>query len=190
MAATKVATRQQTMSVSGFKPPIGHFVSPLLTALALGTLTGAANRMDIYPWLCVEDMTVDQIGVEVTTAVASAQGKLVIYNVDADNRPTTLAFESTVLDFSTVGYKFVTQSFSFVKGTVYWFGIRHSSTAAVRAVAVGAMQSLGLTTGAATTANTIARRTVTFGNAAPNPWTFVASELANSAGALFKMRVA
>jgi len=114
----------------------------------------------------------------------------VIYSANAAGRPDAKLFESGNLDLATTGYKFAVVSLSFTKGTVYWLGIRSSSTATYRGLAVGSMMQLGSAAGAATNQNTLIRRVITFATPAPDAWNFVASELASAIAPIIRMRVA
>jgi Protein of unknown function (DUF2793) len=151
-----------------------HINSPNTTTLT--TLAGVANRIDLAPWVCPIDVSVDQFGVLCSTAVAAAQGKIVCYAADADGRPTTLLFETAVLDFSTVGFKAAAQVQSFLRGGVYWLGLRHSSTATVNAHQPYCSPVLGYPATPTTAANKLLRRTLAFATAAPASWGWTATE--------------
>ena len=125
------------------------------------------------PFTAFCTLSIDQIGVAVSTAVASAQGKVLIYGSDADGWAGPLLYESAALDFASTGYKFETLDFMFQSGTRYWVGIRHSSTATLRAINVSSAVNIGLTTSAATTYATALRRTLAFATGAPVDWNFV-----------------
>lgn len=158
---------------------------------ATTTIAGAANRCELYPVLFSGALSIDQIGVAVSTAVASAQAKVVVYSATAAGVPNALLFESAALDCATTGFKQVAASLSFAANTVYWLGVHHSSTATVRGIPVAGLPSLGMAAGADTALGSILRRTVTFANAAPNPWNFVASEVvANGVAPAVRMRKA
>lgn len=51
----------------------------------LTTTAGVADRIQLAPLIFHEDVTIDEWGVEVTTNVASAQGKIVLYDSDSTN---------------------------------------------------------------------------------------------------------
>lgn len=157
-------------------PPVGEF---LLTTSGCGASTsttpGAAGRIELYPYLARGEFAIDQIGVNVTTAVASALGKIIVYAADQFGRPDTLLFETATLDFSTVGAKTTSLSMTFLQGSSYWFGIRHSSTATLSAwqaystpdINGGPISTLGRKT---------FRRTLAFATAATANWGYNASE--------------
>lgn len=72
---------------------------------ATGTLAGAANRMNLFPFIPRDDITLDRLAVNVTTLIAGALGKIVVYSSDATGRPGPLLLETADLDFSTAGVK-------------------------------------------------------------------------------------
>jgi hypothetical protein len=155
------------------RPLTGRFVTPCaITALAVGTLAGAAGRVDIaFAPARPYAMAFDQMVVEVTTLIAAALGRIVVYSCDADGWPDALLYESADLDFSTLGAK-TGAGFTFAANTPYWVGLHHSSTAAIRAIAVGALTPLdiGVGSGTNTQAGLLRRDSQTYGNGAPNPF--------------------
>ena len=78
----------------------------------------------------------------VTTLIATAMGKIVVYSADATGRPASLLIETGDLDFSTVGLKPATAALTLRRGITYWMGIRHSSTATLSAWASTATPDL------------------------------------------------
>jgi hypothetical protein len=142
----------------------------------LTTLVGGAGRMDVAPWVCPLAFTADQVGVNCTTAVASAQGKIVCYDSDSNGRPSALLFETGTLDFSSTGYKSVAQAFVFEKGRTYWLGIRHSSTATLSGHQMYCSPVLSFPATPSTAPNKLLRRTLAFATAAPAAWGWLASE--------------
>jgi hypothetical protein len=142
----------------------------------LTTLAGVANRIDLGPWLCPQDMTVDQVGALCSTALAASLGKVVCYASDSEGRPDTLLFETATLDFAAVGFKQVAQAATFLRGTLYWLGLRHSSTATVNAHQPYCSPTLGFPTIPTASPNKLLRRTLTFTTAATANWTYAAAE--------------
>ena len=159
-------------------------ITGLPLALAPTTLAGAANRGDLSPWLCTRTITPAGLGVVVTTGVAAANLRVLVYASDADGWPTTLLWDSGSLTATTsTQYREGTSGVpTFTKGVLYWLGVLHSSTATVRAVPLGAAVQIGGVGATATTANhgSIVRRTgLTFASP-PNPWGFAASQVTNN----------
>jgi hypothetical protein len=141
------------------------------------TVAGVANRMNIYPFIPKFDYTADRLGVNVTTAVAGALGKVVVYEADEQGRPAGRITETGNLDFSAVGAKEATVAVPFKKGKQYWIGIRHSSTAAVSAWQAYTPPDLDLTA-IATSPNKTPQRTLAYATAAPVKWGYVPTEAA------------
>ena len=161
------------------------------TAAASGTLIGAANRVDMAPFTPQTDLVIDQIGVACSTGVASATVKVFIYTSDARGYPNQLLFESAPLDCATTGYKPATFSYQFDAGVRYWVGVRHSSTATLRTIAVGSTEALGLAGSNEANYFTVIRRTITYATALPANWGFLAGDLvANIAPYSIRMRAA
>lgn len=153
-------------------------------ALAPTTLAGAANRADLSPWTPRRTVTFNQLGVVVTTGVASAQVKVLVYASDANGWPSTLLFGGTALSAATTN-TFVFDSAglpTFTAGTTYWIGVLSSSTATVRAHALGAVQAIGGVGTTATTAtygSVVRRSGLTFATP-PNPWGFDVTQITNN----------
>ena len=156
---------------------------------ATGVLAGAAGRIDLFPFIPRDDITVDRLSVNVTTLIAAALGKIVLYAAEATGRPATLILETGDLDFSTVGLKEATVAQTLRRGITYWVGIRHSSTAILSAWASTATPDLN---GGApvTTARKVLRRTLAYGTAAPGTWGYLASETNAGPGTAVWLRVA
>jgi hypothetical protein len=143
---------------------------------APGTLAGAANQFDLFPFSPRADVTLDRLAINCTGAVASALTKIAVYTSDANGRPDQRLTETGDLDCSTTGTKLATVSLTLRRGTVYWIGVRHNSNATLSAWAATATPDIN--GGAiATTARKVLRRTLTYASAAPASWAFVSSEI-------------
>jgi hypothetical protein len=143
---------------------------------APGTLAGVANQFDLFPFSPRADVTLDRLAINCTGAVASALAKIAVYRSDANGRPDQRLTETGDLDCSTIGAKLATVSLTLRRGTVYWIGVRHNSTATLSAWAATATPDIN--GGAiATTARKVLRRTLAYASAAPTSWAFVSSEI-------------
>lgn len=173
-----------------YKTAVGRWHTNSTDTTTLTTSAGAANRIELAPWVSPFDLTSDQVGVLCSTAVAAAQGKIVCYSSDADGRPNALLFETGVLDFGTAGFKFIPQTVAFNRGVTYWLGLRNSSTATVNAHQPYNSPVLGFPATPTTAANKLLRRTLTFSTVAPAAWGWTATEeTASNVPAIF-VRVA
>jgi hypothetical protein len=165
--------------VAGRRYPI----TGLPLALAPAVLAGASGRGDLSPWLCTRTITPAALGLQVTTGVASAQVRILVYAADADGWPTTLLWDSGALDAATSNtYRESAASVpTFAKGVLYWLGVLSSSTAATRRVALGAAVQIGGIGATATTATygSVVRRTGLTFAAPPDPWGFAATQITN-----------
>ena len=156
---------------------------------ATGTLAGAANRMDIFPFIPRDDLTLDRLAVNVTTLIAGALGKIVVYSSDATGRPASLLLETADLDFSTAGVKPATVALTLRRGVTCWLGIRHSSTATLSAWASAATPDLNGGT-PVTSARKVLRRTLAYATPAPASWGYLASETSAGPGTAIWLRAA
>jgi hypothetical protein len=173
------------------KPAAGEFIGNGMNATALGTQAQVANRTVIgsFPPLPF-DLTIDQLGVSVSTFVASATIKCVIYEADENGRPITILRESPTIDAGSNGTRFATiTSFTFMAGKKHWVGIRSSSTATLRTLGVGSAPALTYTNAATPAIESALILTETYANAAAN-WTYAASQHSNALVPLVLMRVA
>lgn len=159
-------------------PTSGAYYDSSIQANAATTLAGAANRFELIPFITELDFSIDRIGVYVTTGVASSTVKLVIYNSTVDGKPDTIEWEGGNLSSATSS-TFVqeTLSFTFTAGIRYWLGVRHSSTATLRAIPVTNLPNLGRNGSTGNTYYTALRRTLTYDTPATTPWAFVVGDL-------------
>lgn len=169
-------------------PGAGQYFSfPVTTGL--GTIAGVANREVIAPLLCPFDTPVDQVGVSVSTAVAAALVKVTVYEADALGRPGALVYESADIDAGTVGTKTVAASFTLKVGKVYWFGVRTSSTATLRAAVAASLAALSYTNAATPVVRNALTRTLTYATPATD-WVYDAAQMSNLLPALVLARAA
>ncbi|TXH99335.1 MAG: DUF2793 domain-containing protein [Pseudorhodobacter sp.] len=181
----------QQADLPSLVPPAGEFVSTTMGSGGSTTvLTGAANRMDIFPFVPSADLVADALGVNCTTAVAAALCKVVVYDSLPNGRPGNLLLETATADLSTTGNKIIPAAVTLYRGRTYWLGVRHSSTAALSAWALQSTPDLNGGTTMVTTARKTLRRTVTFTTAAPSSWGYVASEINAAAASSIWLRMA
>jgi len=171
-------------------PPSGeHVLTTIGGGTTTGTLVGGAGRMDLFPYTPRADLTIDQMVVNVTTAVASALGKLVVYQSDAAGRPDVKLAETGDLDFGTTGLKAASVPMTLWGGTTYWIGLRHSSTATVSAWAAAATPDINGGS-PVTTARKVLRRVLAYGTPAPANWGFLSSEITSATATAVWLRMA
>lgn len=159
-------------------PDVGDYIlaSSGAGGSTLSTLTGVANTVMMFPFVPRASFAVDRLSVNVTTGVASAQGKLAVYASDANGRPDAKITETADLDFSTTGLKEATVVLTLKRGVTYWLGLRHSSTAVVSCFAGSGTPDINGGT-PTTGARKVIRRTLTYATAAPSSWVYANSEV-------------
>lgn len=169
-------------TISNFASPnaggivTGQYYDNAFQGTASSTLAGAANRIELAPYYTSTTFSIDRIGCGVSTAVAGALFKIVIYSTNAAGWPDALLYESGDLSGATVAFAETTLSFTFLSGVQYWVGVRHSSTCTLRTINVSSAVNLGLTSNNATSYVTVLRRTLTYATPATSPWNFVNSD--------------
>jgi hypothetical protein len=171
---------------------IGNFASPNAGGYVVGryydnsfhavnsvAIAGAANRAEMSPFFVSESLTIDQLGVSVSTAVAGSLLRCFIYGSNSQGWPDQLLYEgNNDLSGAAVAYVAHTLDFSFNTGIQYWLGVRYSDNTAVRGVNLNSCCNIGLSIAAGTTYVTKVSRTITFANALPQSWAFQDSDLA------------
>jgi hypothetical protein len=172
-------------------PPTGEYVSTTMgSGGATTVLSGAAGRIDIFPFIPGADLEANALGVNCTTAVAGALCKLVVYDALPNSMPGSLLLETGTADLSTLGNKVLTASLSLYRGRTYWLGVRHSATASLSAWALQATPDINGGTAMVTTARKTLRRTVTFATAAPATWIYSAAEINAAVATAIWLRMA
>ena len=155
---------------------VGQYYDNSFQGAASATLIGAANRIDLAPYYTSIDLRIDRIGCSVSTGVAASNIKIVVYSATSAGWPDVLLYESGDLSSASAVMAEATLAFTFLKGTIYWVGVRHSATATLRTINVSSAVNLGLASSTATSYATILRRTLTFATAATSPWVFTNSD--------------
>lgn len=144
-----------------FRPlPAGEAVSVAVTALAATIAAAADGRIEFQQFVPALDITVDQMGLEVSTLQAGGRFVLGIYN-DNNGSPSTLqtqvvseltadatGFKSAALSVDGIGG--ATSSFTMTKNTRYWFAVSSNNSQQYRAIAVGGLDAMGTAFGSAT----------------------------------------
>lgn len=103
------------------KPYTGMGICLHVTQANSTTIAASQQQLVFYPFIPANNVTINQIVIEVTTAVAGSNSRITIYS-DVNGRPNTRTFQSASIDTSTTGYKTITTTQSFTAGTTYWIG--------------------------------------------------------------------
>lgn len=122
----------------------GVFYDNSFGGLAAGTTSIPANTIAAVPFVSPVDLTVDQIGVPVTTLATAGTADLHIYANLPSGWPGAKLLSSSVLNTSTTGFKVATISFTFEAGKVYWLAIRASVAVSVRGVQLANAKQFGM----------------------------------------------
>lgn len=99
------------------------------TAIAWSTGSFITGRIYSIPFPNPKARVVKEIGINVTTAIASGKARLAIYTDSGNLTPTTLVVDAGEVDCSTTGFKSVTGlSVSLAAGQMYWLSATYNST--------------------------------------------------------------
>lgn len=171
-------------------PPAGEYMMTTSGAggSSVSTQAGGAGRIDLFPFTARADTVVTGVAINVTTLVASALAKVVVYDSDANGRPNALVIETADMDCGTAGVRTVAASFTLRQGKTYWFGIRHSSTATLSAWAMTATPDINGGSPVTTIRKTL-RRTLAYATPAPATWGWNSAEIFTALGTAIWLKV-
>jgi hypothetical protein len=93
----------------------------------INSTTNVANQIYVSPYVPQRTVTYTGLSVNVGTAVASTNVKILVYN-DLNGLPNTKIIESTALSKATLGLKTFVTSGTFSAGVQYWIGVVHDTT--------------------------------------------------------------
>lgn len=169
----------------------GSYYDNVFSSTALTTLAGVANRFEAFPFFCPQDVEISKFGVVCSTLIAASNIKLGVYDTGADGLPANLILGGTDISTASTGYKSESTTLVLEGGKMYWFAIRHSSTAIMRAVPPASTRSLGSSSATATTFRTGLRTTLTYSTDWPSSDPFTSSDFVSGiAPILFRFLVA
>jgi hypothetical protein len=135
------------------------------------------------------DMTIAEIGFNVTTLIAGANARVVVYDelpvgdalegwpgqlmyVGANQSCATTGFKTDLNPVANAAHPTAGQPLKFLAGHPYWIGVHHSSTATLRAISATGMRNLGYNSSTGTQ-SMIVQRTVGYNSLGSNlPATF------------------
>jgi hypothetical protein len=165
----KAATTRLTGSHYPVALAAGQYVNQQVNALTPTAGAMAANRLDLMLFVPSRNLTIDQLAIEVTTAVAATNCRIGIW-ADSTGAPgVLLAGGGTDHDCSTTGVKTETVSLSMTAGTPYWVGTHSNGTQTFRACATGAAAIFGTAAGGSGAGFTAWRGSPTYASGLPNP---------------------
>lgn len=113
-------------------PASGGYINPLMMVYqGITTTTLAVNNLRCFPFIPMKSFTIVSYSIEVTTAVASSNMRVLFYD-DLNGLPNAKLHESANIDSSTLGVKTVTQAYTFNAGTTYWLCVQSSAAVGMR----------------------------------------------------------
>jgi hypothetical protein len=149
---------------------IGNGTGNTLTTLAL-----AANQITLAPFMTNYDFTTNEMFVSVATAASGISIRLVIYEADANGRPTNILRHGTPVDATTTGTKAsgLGTALAMTKGKLYWIGTWASGTVTIRCHQTYNAMPQTWTTAATPVGQNSLRKTVTYhATNSPGNWTY------------------
>ena len=175
----------------GIKMPATRYFDQSLLAVGSSNLVGVAGRIDLVPWVPWYDQTVDRLGVNVTTGVAGALGRVVIYGANANDEPDALLWlPATDLSLAAAAFVEHTQTLNFKKNVLYYIGFFHGSTATISSIQGFVLPNYGFSVSTSTSPGSVIRQTVTYPNAPANFGFIPTSHFSASSGPSIRMRAA
>ena len=138
------------------------FTSPKAgTALAGTALT--ANRIYAMPFICPKAITLDRIGIYVST-LSTTTARLGIYADNGNCYPGTLLLDAGTVDVTATGAKTITINQVLAANTLYWLVIVCAATPAIYCIPVaGVINVLGHSNALGTAQNAGLYATLTYG---------------------------
>ncbi|MDX5412762.1 MAG: hypothetical protein LPK02_06920 [Rhodobacterales bacterium] len=179
--ADRIATISNFVSPNAGGFIVGQYYDNSFHGTASGTSSPGAGNIHLAPFYTSQPITVDRIGINITSAAAGTVAQLAIYEANNEtNWPETLVWEgSGTLPAAANGFQEYTTSFTFDAGRQYWLGLRVAGgNSGFRGVALASCVNLGLnsaTNAQFTTILTLAAASF------PSPWVFAPTQRGNNA---------
>ena len=82
------------------------------------------DQMLYFPYIPNNSFTATTFTFQVNNTTVGGLARLCIYSHNGINAPLNRLYQSTDISLATSGSKTISVSYSFVKGTVYWFGLQ------------------------------------------------------------------
>ena len=168
----------------------GAYYSNAMNSGGLSAATYPVDEALIAPFVLPFAVTVDQVEISVSTLGTGASCKILIYDADANGRPTTLLAQSNPIDCTATGNRTAALAFTFEANKLYWVGtILTGASVALRNINVASMWALGWTNAATPVASRMLRNLVSY--AAVGTWpTYANSQLSAAVPPLVRFRAA
>lgn len=174
--------------VAWMVPPSGEYMMTTVSG-SNGTTSAAltSNQIRLFPFTARVDTPVRGLAVLPSTGFPAVLAKFVVYESDANGRPSALLVETGNVDLATAIGKTATASFTLRRGRTYWMGTRVNGAATVAGWAVGATPDINGGTPMVTGRRTISRA-LSHATSAPANWVWNSSEVgANPPAAIWML---
>ncbi len=119
-----ISTTTITSVIGAASPPTTSWLrtNGIITSSSISNQVYTANVIYLTPYVTPRTFTYTGLSVNVNTAVASTNCKILIYD-DVDGVPKNRIFVSTALSKATTGIKTYYENGTMSAGTVYWMGV-------------------------------------------------------------------
>jgi len=103
-----------------------YFSHPQLNT-AFSTFAWVADILDVSPFLCPKNLTLDEIGIRVTTTGTATLSRLGIYEDGGNIYPGDLVLDAGTVAVGTTGFKTITGlATALTAGKLYWLATLHN----------------------------------------------------------------
>ena len=165
---------RHSLAIEGQYPPFyisGNYFDCGVGSTTRTTVAGVADRVVVMPFTPGQDIAVDRAAIDVTTAVAAAEARIVIYDSDGvGGVPSTRLYDSAEIDCNVLGVTEATLTFTFLAGKLYWVGVHNSSTAAIRGIVTADCRPIGVIPTSSGAVYNAYRVASAFSTDSPNPF--------------------
>lgn len=146
-----VTTALGSISSSINRDLFGGFVSGQYYDSGLGatlytTKAFVAKEFMATVLIVPEDVTIDEFRINVTAFAAASNLKICIFDSSSNGHLRNLVYSTNDVPTTSNGLKTIAASFTFLKNTIYWWGIITDSAITVSALPLGSCYNLGCST--------------------------------------------
>ena len=178
-------------SVPALKPPAGEWIYNSTAGWSTAAAGFGTDQASLAPWVCPFDVTLSDIGINVSTAgLSGALSKFAIYDSDASGKPNSRLFMSGTVPVDTTGFKSTACTLSLAKGKTYWFMVRASLGFNSTSWNLACCAPINGGTTGSTSNRTILTRTIAFATDAPATWVWSGAEASAVTASIIGLKVA
>lgn len=188
------ATGQQGPAGSGggqFNPVqiSGMYFQTSFTGESLSESSLSIGKVSFMPFMMNRSVTIDQFGVEVTSASSGNTVNAAIYNSDSNGLPSTVLDSTGDQSATTTGFKYKSSVITLTAGVQYWLAVKASAAVLVKSQSAFAFQPIGKTSATDSTQRVRLDKTHTYTDPFPENVTFSTSELESGNAFLLTCRI-